>query len=165
MFPESSASSAAAVIPFAIPFALVVFILQGTLMVVDEFHFHRRREVPRWERIGHPLDTLTVLVPLLLALWLPPAAPWTTLYFGLALFSCLFVTKDEWVHARHCDPAENWVHALLFILHPLLLIGIYLVWHAGETGLLTIQAVLAASFFAWQTFYWNGPWAPRTIRR
>jgi len=28
-------------------------------MGVDEFYFHRRRGLPRWERLAHPLDTMT----------------------------------------------------------------------------------------------------------
>jgi hypothetical protein len=145
----------------AIPFALSVFVLQGGLMAVDEFSFHRRRAMPRWERIGHPLDTLTVLVPALMAATLPFTAPWTALFVALAIFSCLFVTKDEWIHARHCAPAEHWLHALLFILHPMLFAALFLLWRAGETGWIAGQAALTALFLAWQTLYWNGPWAPR----
>ena len=36
--------------------------LQAMAMVVDEGWFHRRRGLPRWERLGHPLDTLTIAV-------------------------------------------------------------------------------------------------------
>lgn len=145
-----------------VPFAITVFVLQGLLMLVDEFHFHRRREMPRWERIGHPLDTLTVLAPLLLALLFPPASPWVATFLALAVLSCLFVTKDEWVHARLCVPGEQWLHAVLFLLHPVLFTMIFLLWRAGETGWIGLQAILAAAFLAWQTIYWNGPWAPET---
>lgn len=143
-----------------VPVALIVFALQGALMAVDEFHFHRRRGLPRWERIGHPLDTVTVLVPILLALALPPESPWTAAFLAAAVFSCLFVTKDEWVHARCSTPPEQWLHAVLFVIHPVLLYMIYLLWRAGETGWIALQAGAAAAFLAWQTFYWNGPWAP-----
>ncbi len=145
-----------------VPLALTVFALQGLLMLADEFWFHRRREIPRWERIGHPLDTLTVLSPLLLALLFPPASPWIATFLGLAIFSSLFVTKDEWVHARLCVPGEQWLHAVLFLLHPVLFVMIFLLWRAGETGWITLQAVLVTAFLAWQTLYWNGPWAPKT---
>src|SRR5690606_8631765 len=95
---------------FFIP-ALSVMGLQGTLMLVDEFLFHRRRGLPRWERIGHPLDTLTVLIPVALTTVFPPTAAFTGAFLAMALFSCLFVTKDEWIHARHCAPGEQWLHA------------------------------------------------------
>jgi hypothetical protein len=141
-------------------FGVLVFFLQGTLMLVDEFHFHRRRGLPRWERLGHPLDTLTVLAPLLLTLFLPVAAPWTAIFLALALFSCVFVTKDEWVHARLCAPGEQWLHALLFLLHPLLFGAMWVLWKAGERGLVSVQAALTFGFLCWQLLYWNGPWAP-----
>jgi hypothetical protein len=144
-----------------VPAALAVFVLQGALMAVDEFGFHLRRAVPLWERRGHPLDTLTVLGPLLITLWIPFAAPWTLLFIALAIFSCVFVTKDEWVHARFSRPTEQWLHALLFLLHPLLFVAIFLLWQAGELRWLVLQTTLAAVFFAWQTLYWNGPWAPK----
>ncbi len=145
-----------------VPLALLAFVAQGTLMAVDEFVFHRGRGLPRWERVGHPLDTLTVLAPLSSALLLPHAAPWTGVFLALAIFSCLFVTKDEWIHARHCEPVEQWLHALLFVLHPVLFLAIYLLWRAGETGWLLAQAALVSGFFLWQLLYWNGPWAPKT---
>jgi hypothetical protein len=151
-------------LPLLAPAALAVFALQGILMAVDEFRFHRRREIPRWERLGHPLDTLTVLAPLLMALRLPPVAPWTTAFLAAAVFSCLFVTKDEWVHARHCDPAEQWLHALLFLVHPVAFAATFLLWRAGAAHWLAAQAALVAAFLAWQTLYWNGPWAP-SLRR
>jgi hypothetical protein len=149
--------------PVLVPASLLVIAAQGALMTVDEFYFHRRRryELPRWERLGHPLDTLTVLVPLVLALRLPPAMPWIGWFLALAAFSCLFVTKDEWVHARACGPGEQWLHALLFLLHPALFAAVFVLWRAGETGWLSLQATLTFGFLCWQTLYWNGPWAPQ----
>lgn len=140
--------------------ALAVFVTQGLLMAVDEFGFHRRRVVPRWERIGHPLDTFTVLVPLALTLRWPPAPPWTILFFALAVFSCVFVTKDEWVHARVCGPSEQWLHAVLFLLHPVVFLVVFLLWRADARLWIGMQTVLVATFLLWQTLYWNGPWAP-----
>lgn len=42
-------------------FLFIPFPLQMICMAVDEAHFHRWRGLPRWERLGHSLDTLTVL--------------------------------------------------------------------------------------------------------
>jgi hypothetical protein len=124
--------------------AISILALQGLLMLVDEFWFHRRREIPRWERIGHPLDTITVLV--------------------LAIVSCLFVTKDEWVHARICVPGEQWLHALLFLLHPALFVAVWFLWKQGEVGWIALQTAVTFGFLCWQILYWNGPWAPKSPR-
>ncbi len=121
----------------------------------------RKRGLPRWERVGHPLDTLTVAA---CYAWLvanrpgPHALP---VYIGLAAFSCLFVTKDEFVHARVCDGLESWLHAVLFVLHPVVFLAFGVLWyaHAGQ-GAWFVRAQLAATltFFVYQVLYWSVSW-------
>jgi hypothetical protein len=147
------------------PLAVAVLATQGVLMLVDEFGFHRRRDMPRWERLGHPVDTLSVLAPVLLALLLPPEKPWVVLFVALAIFSSLLVTKDEAVHSRLCSAGEQWLHAVLFLLHPLVFAAVWILWKEGEGVWVALQAALTAGFFAWQLLYWNGPWAPTWRRR
>ena len=75
-------------------FLTLPFFAQGLLMAVDEFYFHHRRRLGRWESVGHPLDTLTFIAPLLVALR-GPLSEWSIgLYLVLSGFSCLFITKD-----------------------------------------------------------------------
>src|ERR1051325_4243964 len=111
-------------------YLLIPFVAQIACMLFDEFYFHWRRSLPRWERLGHPLDTLTVLLCWGVILFLPPTRGAVSLYAALAVFSCLFVTKDEWVHKEYCPAGEHWLHALLFVLHPLLMISAALIWPA-----------------------------------
>jgi hypothetical protein len=132
--------------------------LQALCMLVDELYFHRARGLPRWERIGHPLDTLSVLSCYALALSLAPSPGHLGLYLGLAGFSCLLVTKDELVHAQRCPPLEHWLHALLFVLHPVVLGVGALLWLGGERTLLWVSASLTAAFGSYQALYWNVPW-------
>jgi hypothetical protein len=117
--------------------APIPFLAHSLGMLLDEAWFHRRRRLPAWERWGHPLDTLTVLACYGLALAMPPSRGVLIAYMTLAAFSCLFITKDEWIHARHCTGGEMWLHAFL----------------AGQT-------LLTALFLGYQLFYWNGPWKP-----
>ena len=159
-------------------FLLLPAILQGMAMMFDEFYFHRRRGLGRWERIGHPIDTSTVMIAYAFMLW----APWTrenALYFGVAsIVSCLMVTKDEFVHQKVCLPGESWLHSALFILHPLVLIAGGVTWYLvrttdaslwSELSFLTPetlwlalygQAAIVGAFFLYQTIYWNGIWKP-----
>jgi hypothetical protein len=98
------------------------FSLQGGLLLIDEFYFHRRRGLGLWERVGHPIDNLLLFFPLVFAFFRGPesdTARW--IYFGFSALSCLLITKDEWVHTRECGASENWLHALLFVLHPVAL--------------------------------------------
>jgi len=127
-------------------------------MFVDEIHFHRRRGLPRWERIGHPVDTLSVLICYCVALTQRPNNTALALYAGLATLSCVLITKDELVHSRRCVPAEQWLHALLFILHPIVLGAAAVLWFQHKTTVLAVQTVLTLSFGCYQLLYWNVPW-------
>jgi hypothetical protein len=157
-------------------YLLLPFALQTVCMVVDEFYFHRQRGLPRWERLGHPLDTLSVLLCWSVVWFAPPTGGFITLYVGLSLFSCLFVTKDEWVHREFCPAGEQWLHALLFVLHPLLLLSAGLLWPAlhPENGaapvfgwiryegfegtFVAVDIVLTMLFGLYQLVYWNFIW-------
>ena len=132
--------------------------IQALVTGVDELYFHRRRGLPRWERIGHPLDTLTVLGCYVVALALPLTATSLRTYVALAAFSCLFVTKDEIVHAKYCEPFEHWVHALLFLLHPIVLASMGFLWLREARTLMLVQGALTLAFGLYQTLYWNTSW-------
>jgi 2-polyprenyl-6-hydroxyphenyl methylase/3-demethylubiquinone-9 3-methyltransferase len=142
---------------------LLPFALQGLAMAVDEFGFHRRRRVPTWEWLGHMLDTLVFLGCLAVLLTLPPGPAHLRLYALLAAGSCLLVTKDELVHKRLCSGGEQWLHAVQFILHPVVLIAAALLW-LGLAGLpaamvramLLVQILLAAGFMALQAAFGRG---------
>lgn len=125
--------------------------LQGVILVVDEVVFHWRRGLPRWERWGHPVDTFCFLLPLVTLWWSQEAG---VLYWILTVVSCLMITKDERHHAELTSGGEQWLHALLFLLHPVVLI------------FATIPGVRDASAFPWlligvaalglyQIGYWN----------
>ncbi len=137
------------------------FLVQGGAMLLDEFWFHRRRGLGRWERLGHPLDTLTVLICYVIVLWVPYSPTAMAWYAGCAVFSMLFVTKDEFVHARACSAAEHWLHALLFLLHPVTLAAAALIWMdvpqgAGAwRGVFVGTFVIVAAFGCYQLLYWN----------
>jgi hypothetical protein len=160
---------------------MLPFVLQMLCMTIDEFVFHKRRGLPRWERIGHPLDTATVLICFGWVLSAPPSPGAVAVFTTLGVFSTLFVTKDEFVHNRHCTGAEQWLHALLFILHPSVLASVALLWpaaHAGgsslagwvlysgiERAFLLLAAGLTLLFGIYQFVYWNLLWRPANTAR
>lgn len=159
-------------------FLFIPFPLQMVCMAVDEIHFHRRRGLPRWERLGHPLDTLTVLACFVWLLMATPNAFSLSIYAGLSVFSCLFVTKDEPVHSRYCSSGEHWLHAMLFILHPLVLLSAGLFWYAGgqqppsfirytgfERDFLQVNTLLTFVFGLYQLIYWNFLWSSTTSQK
>ena len=59
---------------------------------------------------------------------------------GLAIFSCLLVTKDEFSHKQDCPAAEQWLHAILF--------GVNLgLGAAGSDGTHVAQTIRGRDFF------------------
>ncbi len=155
--------------------ALIPFFFQSAAIGVDEFFFHRKRGLPRWERIGHPLDTLSLIAVMVFVWFAPYNSFYIKWFIALSLFSCFLITKDEFVHKECCPASEQWLHALLFINHPLLLLSISLLWpviQGAEPWLFkelmdykllcqgTLLAQLAGifSFFIYQIIYWNFIW-------
>jgi hypothetical protein len=142
---------------------LLPFVLQGALLGADEFWCHHRRHLGRWERIGHPVDTLSFVLCLGWLLLVEPGPIQLYVYVALAVISCLVVTKDEWEHQQHCDGFENWLHACLFMLHPTLLIWAGHLWWSGAESLGSAvggAALMATVFMLYQITYWNW-WRPR----
>lgn len=134
--------------------------LQGLAMLIDEFVFHRRRGLPRWERLGHPLDTLTTLLCYAWLVGVPANKPNALgIYLALCAFSCLFITKDEFVHARLCAPLETWLHALLFVLHPVVFLAFGVIWYSGSHDWILRGALGSTlALLTYQFVYWN--WRP-----
>jgi hypothetical protein len=110
---------------------LVVFFLifHCSLLCLDEFYFHYRRGLPKWEIIGHPLDTLTILFGILFLKYRSYSEDNLKIYIIISFFSCIFVTKDELLHHKLCTTGEMWVHGLLLICHPIIFIcAAYIKW-------------------------------------
>ena len=154
---------------------LLPFFVQLIVINIDEFYFHIKRGLPKWERLGHPLDTLTVLACFAFILFFPYSSLNLKIYIGLAIFSCIFVTKDEFVHKECCPAAEQWLHALLFLNHPLTLTAAGLIWPIlhGDAGpawlslnahgellkkMMWVQTISVGLFLCYQTIYWNILW-------
>ena len=137
-----------------IALCIVPIAAQAIAMAVDEGYFHRRRGLPRWERIGHPLDTLSIAACLAWLLIAPRGAG-LPVYAGLAVLSCVFVTKDEPIHARLCTSGEHWLHAILFVLHPIVLAAFGWMWWAGYHAAIAMQLAAVLAFCGYQVVYWN----------
>ncbi len=140
--------------------AIVLYLpmaLQGALMALDEGYCHRRRGLPRWERLGHPIDTLVTASCYAWIAFVSPDRPHAlAVYVGLSVVSCLVITKDEPVHSKLCGPFESWLHSVLFVLHPTVLLSLALMWLAGGPQW-SFQVLLAATlgFAAYQVLYWS----------
>lgn len=125
-------------------------------MTFDEFYFHQKRGLDLWERRGHPIDTLSVFICYLFLVFKIPSEANLKVYIGLSLFSCLLITKDEFVHTGKCLPMENWLHSLLFILHPITLLAAGIIWLGkNDIFFLNAQLFVLFIFILYQVFYWR----------
>ena len=114
------------------------------------------------ERLGHPLDTMSVAACYAWLVARPPGAPAALgVYVVLAALSCLLITKDEFVHKKVCDARESWLHAVLFVLHPVVFLAFGMLWISGHTGLLRIQLTVTLTFAIYQFVYWSMWWKPK----
>lgn len=137
------------------------FIFQGLFMLTDEFHFHHRRGLPLWERVGHPLDSLTTLVALLIPAFFEYSKISLNFYVALSLFSCIFITKDEFIHKDLCSKTEQWLHSILFILHPLTFSAAFYIWkYEGSSNFLKLQTLIILFFMLYQIIGWSLIWKP-----
>ena len=132
--------------------------VHGIFMSFDEFFFHRRRTLRKWERWGHPVDTGFFAV-CVAWLWLAPATEQTLyVYVILSVVSSMVIVKDEREHLLLCEPMEQFLHALLFVLHPVILgtLGV-LKWLSPNDSQLILPSFLlmVIGFGFYQVIYWN----------
>ncbi len=130
--------------------------LQAVAMVFDELYFHRKRGLKKWEQLGHPIDTFFVFLCYFFILKNDPSELNLKIYIGLCALSCLIITKDEFVHTVECDALENWLHAVLFVLHPITFLAAGYIWIKNlNSTFLMVQPIVLFSVMLYQFFYWR----------
>lgn len=132
------------------------FVLQGIAMLFDEFYFHRKRGLPLWEKLGHPLDSFSVLCCYIFLFLFEYSASHLWVYVGLCVISSLLITKDEFVHKQKCVAKENWLHAFLFVLHPIAFLAAGILWSQScERSFFMVQSLAIVIFIVYQIIYWG----------
>lgn len=130
---------------------VALWLAQGVLMFFDEFKFHHMRGLKRWERVGHPIDSFFFLIPFMFTQFFSN----TYVFISLCVFSCLLVTKDEFIHNQECPASEQWLHAVLFLMHPVSLYALWIAWQHNMDFIIQIQSVIIFIFMSYQIIYWN----------
>lgn len=142
---------------WALPATILLVATQGGISLLDELHYHRKRGLGRFESIGHPADTLVFLAALSIPAISRPTNVSLICFILFALISTLVITKDEFIHAQSCEPGEHWLHALLFVVHAPVLIGIALVWlHDPAAIFLRLLPPIVGAWGIYQFLYWRG---------
>ena len=111
------------------------------------------------ERLGHPLDTLTTALCYAWLVLTPPGRSHALgVYVALCAFSCLFITKDEFVHARLCEPpSKPGCTRCSSVLHPSRVSRIWRdLWRSGtDLWLIELELALTLALLVHQLVYWS----------
>jgi hypothetical protein len=124
-------------------------------MFFDEFYYHHKRRLGRWESIGHPIDSFFFLLCFGFCVLFSFSNFNLYIFIALSIISTLIITKDEWIHSQESYPTENWLHSILFIIHPISLAGLFSAWRYNLKDLILIQAFIITLFMLYQIIYWN----------
>lgn len=143
-------------VSFELGFFLLV-LCQSILMSIDELYFHRKRGLGFWETFGHPVDTAFFITPFLYSLLNSFNDKKLQTYIVIAILSSLIIVKDEWIHKKVCEGSENFIHALLFLIHSPILVFNGILW-ANNHQLFIARAVYVIGLFLvliYQIAYWG----------
>lgn len=146
--------------------APLLWVTHGCITMYDELFLHRKRGLTLYEARLHWIDTALVVFVQALAVFCEPTGFTMTLYLLAAILSCLSITKEEWLHREVCSGSEHWLHAMMFMLHPLSLLAAGITWqrldrpliHLADWRLnvLLVYTAGTAIFLVYEMFYWRG---------
>lgn len=135
---------------------LALFITQVAIMAFDEFHYHRRRGLEKFERWSHLADTTLFFAAVILPMLLIPSPFNIGIYIFFAVASAVITTKDEWIHIRSCSGGEQWCHSILFLLHGAILVVLGILWNMDASSLILRTLPIPVGLWGiYQFFYWN----------
>src|SRR5688500_10107994 len=107
---------------------LVLYGIYTIFMGWNELYFHRKRVLEKWEKTRKALVTFSLTLCLAITLFVPYEEEWKWLFFAAAGFSILVTIKDEFRKQKTDRGREEGTHAVLFMLHPLVLILMVVLW-------------------------------------
>lgn len=140
---------------------LFLLILHAVLLNIDEHYFNRKRTHSKYEIASVITDGVFLLMPMLLAIFVPFHEKWVFLYKALGAVSMISVIKNEYFYAN-VQRNERILHACLYVLHPIILFTFYESWQNNyfvtHTNFWMIQLLYVGVGFktvSYQLIYWN----------
>ena len=144
-----------------ITFLLIIMSLQVILFHVDEYYFHRKRGLSKYEIASAITDGAFYVLPLIIATFAKFDSIWKTIFIVLAGISCLSIAKNELFYPA-LQVKERIIHSLLYVLHPILLYSFYISWKGNffdaYPNFWILQLLYVAIGFKtviYQIIYWN----------
>lgn len=142
-------------------FLVFIASLHGTLFMIDEHFFHKKRGLVKGELLSSIIDGILFLTPITLTVFTRHSFELEKIYIVLSVLSCISISKNEFFY-RGIEQKERLIHSALYVLHPILLYTFYMAWisnfFAIHLNFWTIQLVYLAmcvQTMAYKTVYWN----------
>lgn len=137
-------------------------LFHAVLYFLDEHYFHRKRGLSDNEVKSGMFDGILYVITVGLTIFTTYSKGLSYLYITLALLSCLSIVKHEYFYPETMDKKERITHALLYIIHPLILFAFYQSWQSSLFDNELFYWMLQLAYFAlafkaaaFYVIYWN----------
>ena len=146
---------------------MVIFITFTTVIhaiafTFDEYILNKKRNLSQKEINSALLDGILYLAAVALTIFTTFSENLGRVYIGLALLSCISVVKNEAIYPGNIPKIERITHAMLYVLHPLILYAFYISWAQNffQTNMTywMLQLgyfVLGLKAISYHMIYWN----------
>ncbi|MCO4794186.1 MAG: hypothetical protein KC493_10755 [Bacteriovoracaceae bacterium] len=142
-------------------FLCAITIIHGLLFRIDEFKFHKKRGLKKVELINALFDGALFIGALIIPLFTTYSYWWEKLYIAMCICSCLSIIKNEFFY-KGLEIGERVTHALLYVLHPVILFAYYDGWkvnyfdnHYYVWMIQLLYVFLGVQAITYQIIYWN----------
>lgn len=136
--------------------------LHALVFFYDEYILHKKRVLSQKEVNSGLIDGLLFLSTVAMTLFTTYTKQLGYLYIALGFLSCLAILKHELFLPSDISPKERLVHAILYVLHPLILYAFYTSWKMNFFATNLTYWMLQLGYFAlgfkaisYHVIYWN----------
>ena len=140
---------------------MALMVLHVCLLNLDEHYYNKKRQHSKYEIVSVITDGFLFLLPLLLATFVTFDEKWVILYKTIAGISMVSVVKNELFY-KGLEVQERFIHACLYVLHPILLFNFYESWKLNYFQsnyyfwmFQLVYVALGVKTVSYQLIYWN----------
>ena len=145
-----------------VAFITFITLFHALLYFMDEHIFHRERGLSPSEIKSGMFDGILFVLTVGLTIFSTYSTGLAYLYITLASLSCLSIIKHEYFYPDYLSKRERITHALLYIIHPLILYAFYNSWKSNLFDENLMYWMLQLAYFAlafksasFYIIYWN----------
>ncbi len=143
-------------------FISITTIFHAFAFAYDEYVLNKRRDLSQGEINSALIDGIIYLSTVAFTIFTTYSDVLGSLYVFLASCSCISIIKNEYFYPNNLPKIERIIHAILYILHPLILYAFYLSWkenffQTNMTYWMLQLGYMALGFKAmsYHVIYWN----------